>query len=434
MSLPSIGGGKSGLRESAIEYTAQVISPIVNGEVKLKIGEDALNAASLFETVDIAYAEINELKLADYIVTVKSDNGDYVISRLGSWCQPFYDELCGAYNKAVLRSLFIKGDPIITAIGNYRYKDNGGIGSGAAAIHVYENNVTVLPPDLSARRIPLCFVSGMEKADYELTLVLDTGDSYTFAKLGYDTVPFQNAIETQIRFLREKTLTAVRDIDPALTSAQASKLAGLMPRGAAASIGRLAGIAPSFTAALENRIATTRVADSYAAFKELCGPAQIWVGFREVENRELRAGNRKPGGGEGFINAALPDANSDWASGDDKIADDPYSLWMIAPSPNGRFAAVEFAEADSATFVYRTNGDFDAFARQLNNALEAISFRREVIRLDDSELGKPENADYYMGAKRTASLRFVRSLFAGRIIHSSAEAWKNKLAGLWSEK
>jgi hypothetical protein len=80
------------------------------------------------------------------------------------------------------------------------------------------------------------------------------------------------------------------------------------------------------------------------------------------------------------------------------------------------------------------SGDFEAFARQLNRALEAIAWGREVIRLTDDELRKPENADYYMAAKRTAALQFVRANFAGRVIHSSPEAWKKKLTEMWSAK
>jgi hypothetical protein len=94
---------------------------------------------------------------------------------------------------------------------------------------------------------------------------------------------------------------------------------------------------------------------------------------------------------------------------------------------------MEFAEADSATFVYRTGGDFVAFAKQLNWALEAIAFKREVIRLSDEELRKPENGDYYMAAKRTAALQFVRANFVGRAIHSGVDSWKRKLTELWND-
>jgi len=402
---------------------------------------------------------------------------------MGSWAQPFYDALLDAYNKAVLRSLFIKGSPIVTAKGNYRYSEKDMSGSGSASVHVYENNVAALPPDLTARRVPLCFVTAMDKGEYELTLTLDTGEIYTFAKLGYDTEPFAAAVEKQIRALREKSLAAVKEIDPNLTAAQASQLAKLMPEGAAAPLGQIAAIAPSFAEALEEKLSSTRAAEYYTAFKDLCDPAQIYIGFRKNETGAdsggmaggatamlggLTGGGNLPGAMGGMAGGltssenppgalggttampgnltgggnpteamggmaggnASPIGNTEGA-GTEKVSTDPYLLWLIAPSPDGKYAAVEFAQADSATFVYRTDGDFDSFARQLNRALEAICFKREVIRLSDDELKKPENADYFMATKRTASLQFVRANYAGRVIHASLEPWKRTLMEIW---
>jgi hypothetical protein len=286
----------------------------------------------------------------------------------------------------------------------------------------------------------------MDKGDYTLTLTLATGERYTLAKLGYDSAPVEAAIGKQIRALWEKALASAKEIDPALSTEQASRLAKLMPQGAAAPLEQFAGIAPSFAAALESKIAATRAADSYKAFKELYDPARVWVGFRKNEaNKGLEDMDNVLAGGLGGIGgmfgnlaggenplAALA-GNSAGSGSEEAVPAAPnlYLLWMIAPSPNGQYAAVEFAEADSATFVYRTGGDFYAFSRQLNRALEAINFKREVIRLSDEELRKPGNADYYMAAKRTTALQFVRSNFAGRIIHSGVEAWKRKLTGLW---
>ncbi|MCL2514116.1 MAG: hypothetical protein FWF08_09450, partial [Oscillospiraceae bacterium] len=269
--------------DASIEYTAQAVSPLVSGEVKMTISEKALTAAALFDIAEIPFAEMNALIHADYTVTVKADDGDYVFSRMGNWRQPFFDALLGAYNGAVLRSLFIKSDPIITASGNYRFLENGAISKGASSIHVYENSVAALPPDISARRIPLCAVIGMDKGDHELTLKLNTGESYTFAKLGYDTAPFAEAVEKQIRFLRGQAASAVKEIDPTLTAAQVSQIVKLAPQGAAAAFGQLAEIAPSFTSALEEKLSSTRAAESYAVFKELCDPAQIYIGFRKNE-------------------------------------------------------------------------------------------------------------------------------------------------------
>ena len=393
-----------------VEYTAQATSPLVNGEVKIVVGENSFTITALFDAIEIAYAEVNALELVGYDVIVKTDDGNYVLARMGSWGQPFYDALCDAYNRAVLRSLFTKGNPILAATGDYRYAERGAKRAGTAPVQVYENSVVILPPDLSARRVPLCFVSSADKGNYEFTLRLDTDENYTCAKLGHETAPFAEAVEKQIRALREKSLAVVKGLDPSLTAGQAMQLAKLVPQGVAAPIGRLAEIATSFVAALEEKIASTRAADSCKVFQTLCNPAQIYVGFKK--------------------NGIKTEAD-DKTDNRDEAVSDQYLLWLIAPSPDGRYAAVEFAEADTATFVYKTGNDFNNFARQLNRALEAIDFKREAIWLPDEELRKPGNANYYMAAKRTVSLQFVRANFVGRIIHTSLESWRRRLMEMW---
>jgi len=448
MDLSNLKSGSSKQTKSAMEYVAQATSPIVNGEVKLTINDNALTVVALFDVIEVAFAEINTLDLTNYTITVKADSGDYIFSRMGSLCQPFYDTLCDVYNKAVLRSLFIKNStPILTAKGEYRYNENGENKSiQAVPIYIYENNVTALPPNLSARRVPLCFITAVERGNYELTLRLDTGETYTYAKIGYDTNIFAETVEAQLRKLREKSLVAIKEVDPALTTVQASQIAKIMPQGVAVFIGKLAEIAPSFKEALENKIAASRANKSYTILKELCDPAQILVGFRKNENQpdiDNMLSNVMVEGVNNISHVSNSESvtfelsngltDGDIERGETKILSiDPYLLWIIAPSPDGQFATVEFAEADSATFVYRTGGDFALFARQINRALEAIDFKREVIRMSDKELQKPENVNYYMAAKRTVALQFVRSNFVGRIIHSNMENWKQKLTELWN--
>jgi len=442
--LKSDGSPKQ--EQSALEYVAQATSPLINGEVKLTINDNALTVMALFDAIEITFAEINTLDLTNHIVTVKADSGDYTFSHMGNWCQPFYDTLCDTYNKAVLRSLFIKNNPMLTAKGEYRYNENGeNKNTSAVPIHIYENNVTALPPNLSARRVPLCFITAIERGNYELTLRLDTGETYTYAKIGYDTAIFTDIVEKQLRKLREESLIAIKEIDPTLTVVQASQIVKIMPSGVAVPIGKLAEIAPSFRAALENKIATSRANKSYVILKELCDPAQIFVGFRKNENlRETSDPSNATSESTSIMyhsydsenntfetSNTLTDANNE-SKKTKSVPSDPYLIWLIAPSPDGQFATVEFAEADSATFVYHTAGNFTTFARQINRALEAINFKREVIRMTDKELQKPENADYYMAAKRTIALQFVRSNFVGRIIHSNMENWKQKLTQLWS--
>jgi hypothetical protein len=413
--------------------------------------------------VELPFAEMSAITLADYVVTVDigdaetpqgdsgqkdaeqglQPSGGYAFRRMGNGCEPFYAALCEAYNAAVLKALFVEGSPTVTANGNYQYSEGEAARSlrrnDSAFVAVYENCVTILPPNLDARRVPLCFVVGMDKGDYALTLRLDTGESYTISKLGYDSAPCEDAIQKAIRAIRERTLAAIREIDPSLSATEAAQIAKLLPEGAAAPMGTLAKIAPSFVKAVEGKLAEGRAAESYRALKQMSDPGQIYVGLRRKTPEELAAEQQALEAAAQAAAQAAAAANPDAPAAqlDEIKPPDPFLLWLIAESPNGQFAAVEFAEENSATYVYRVKDaqnpqDFAAFVRQLNRALEAVAFKRDAIRLTDQQLRKPENADYYMAATRTAALRFVRSRFVGRAIHSNPAAWKKKVTELWS--
>lgn len=410
-----VGGGAPQDKEAPpfFEYNALVSSSFINGEAKIIVGDDGLKIMALFDAAEIPYADITGLAMEDYCITLRTAGaGDIRLSRMGSWCEPFYSAALDAYNKKVLKALFISGKPALETKGAYICVEDGVVTSGAAPIQVYENCVCILPPDLGARRIPLCFVTGMEKKDYTVRLHLDTGEQFTFEKLGYDTEPFAASVEKQIRAMREKALVAVREFDPTLTAVQAASVAKLMPQGVAVPVGRLTALAPSFVAALETAIADSRAADSYSVFTEICDPAQIHIGFKQDEGRG------EAGGADSSITPMVQD----------------LMLWMIAPSPDGHACAVEFAggeNAAAATFVYSFGGSYENFAQKLNRALEATAFKREIIRLTEEELQQPQNADYRMAVQRTRAIQFVRSGFVGRAIHAGGESWKKQLLALW---
>ena len=438
MDLSALTGGNPSGEEKApgFAYTAQVTSPLDSGEAKVTIGDDGLNITTLFGASELPYADILSLAMPGYDVAAETAQGRYVFSRMGQWCQPFYDALLEAYNKKVLKALFVAGAPVLTAKGTYTGDEFGQTIGGAAPVRVYENCVCVLPPDTGARRIPLCFLTAMDRTAYETTLRIGGDERYTMAKLGYDADPFAAAIEQQMHKQREASLAAVKDMAPALSMREASAVAVMMPMGAAAPLGRIAARAPAFVAAMEQHLAAGRAAETYRAFREMCDPAQIYIGFKK---------NAASAGDAGGVNAAqamaglLPGGAQPETAGEtpaEAAPPAPYLIWMAVPAPNGRVCAVEFAgeEGDAAaTFIYRFEGGFDAFAAKLSRALEAIDFKREIIRLTDDELQQPGHADARMAVQRNAALRFVRACFAGRVIHRSLGSWRSAMAEHFSQ-
>lgn len=416
--------------ENSVEYTAQATAGEITGEVRLSVQADALVITALFDTAEIPYARITALTPQDYGVTVATDQGVYRFVRMGLEGAPFYDTLVAAYNRKVRKALFVSTAPLLTAHGDYRYEEYGVRAHGNAPFEVHDDCVLILPPNDDARRVPLCFVTAMENADYTLTLRLGPDESYTFARLGYDTEPFAAVLEKQLRALRAKALQAVKQIDCSLAPAQASAIAKLMPDGVAAPMGQLTALAPSFGAALEAEIAASRSAQEYTVLKTICDPAQIYVGIKKrfAEGADESAGPAAADERRTVPEETVPEETAPPGAQEKMPAEN--MLWLIVPGANGSTAAVEFAVAEgeaAATFIYRFDQDFAAFARAFNRALEAIAFKREVIRLSAAELLKPGHADAAMAVRRNAALRFVRNSFAGRVIHASPAGWKRNL-------
>ena len=59
-----------------------------------------------------------------------------------------------------------------------------------------------------------------------------------------------------------------------------------------------------------------------------------------------------------------------------------------------------------------------------------INFRREPIYLSDDSLDSPKYTQYRFAVATIPLLRILRSLFIGRVIHSSFDQWKNDVTDL----
>lgn len=379
-----------------MDYVGQLASAVISGEVKLITREDGLTLSALFEAYHIPYADITAIESPNYDIRITTEKNTFLISRLGNIREAFYGELYAAYNRKVRKALFVGGTALFRTHGEFRYKEADISVQGTALIEIYENCVLILPPDDNGRRIPLCFVSRMDRGNFELTLELDTGESYSFIRLGYDTEPFAEGITKCLYTLRENSIKAAKELDGALTPSQLQAIGRMMPEGVSVALGRLNELAPSFVKAVEAKIGESRIVEEYQVFKEICDPLRISVGMKSYL------------AGEAAENI----------------------LWLICPGSKPGVAAVELAlstESSAATFLYQGFDQWENFCRRLNQAMEAINFKREVIRLTEEELSKQEYQDYIMAVKRNISLQFIRRHFGGRVIHSSPERWKQEL-------
>ena len=375
------------------------------GDGKLTLTDDELCCLTLFDQYAIPYTDITSFEIANYQLVVRTEQYVLKALRLGNDLTPFCLQLSEKYNKKVLKAFFIDESPLFETQGGYRYTDGSGSAEGQADIKLYERCLCILPPNDGGRRIPLCFVRALEKGNFSHKLTLDTGETYELMRLGYDTDPFETKLSQCLYTVRQNAVSAALSVDNSLGTMQSAQIAKLMPEGVAAPMGALALISPSFSKAIEEKIGNSRASETYIHFKEICDPKEILVGTKS------------------------------YLAGEDQ----KDVLWIVAPKVkgDGGMAAVEMALSEdlaAATFVYRFQGEWEAFYKRLNHAIEAVNFRREVISLSDEDLNRKENALYKMAVKRTAALQFLRKCYAGRVIHATPESWKRDLNAKFNEK
>ena len=392
---PSPGATGEANGKKQFEYSGTATSEAISGEVKIAVEEEGLTLTAPLDALHIPYADITAFESRDYELRIAAWGETLAISRVGNFLEGLYGDLYNAYNKKVRKALFIRGEKKFAASGEYSYSEDGRTVKGKAVIEVYEDSVAILPPDDGGRRIPLCFLNAFNRTDLEVSLGLNTGETYSFTRLGRDLEPFAVCVETCLRTMRDKSLKAIKELDGTLNPMQQQKIAKLMPEGVAVPMGRLSEISKSFAEAVEKKVSESRSAEEYRIFKKMCDPMKICVGVKSDLGRKT----------DNFI-------------------------WMIAPGKKQGSAAVEFAvseEESAATFLYSSFADWDRFWEKLNQAMEAIDFKRDVIRMTEEELRDNKNSDQAMAVNRNNALKFIRSRFTARAIHSTPESWEKKM-------
>lgn len=429
--------GKSAGSEKRRVFTGLVKCPLFSEQAKLTLEKDALLITAMFDQLPIPYGEITAFALAGYQVDIQTRSGVVSVSCMGQAAQWFYDKLYAVYNNVVLSALLVEGDHNFEAEGAYSAEEKSAARQGQAILRLYEDCLCILPPDEHARRVPLCFLTGMEKDGFSMILTLATGERYILSKLGRELDNLDRLLTDGLRSLRERTLQWHKELAPNLGSMQAAMAAKLMPLGTAATLTKLSAAAPPLAAALEEQIGDSRMAQTYPWLRDLCGGEGLCIGALPPPKKQEEGQPAMPGPAAmpGLptmpTQMATPQQPAEPTTEQPAGAEKPKPiLWAIAPDQERQVAAVELALADdeaAATYLYRVEGEWEAFARLIDRALEAAAFQRELILMPDEELNAPEHLEAAMLVKRTPALLLMRRCFVGRAIHSSSDRWRRDI-------
>jgi hypothetical protein len=127
-----------------------------------------------------------------------------------------------------------------------------------------------------------------------------------------------------------------------------------------------------------------------------------------------------------------------------ELGDGSLFCWFMFPLAGGAAPANSAntvawectSQSGRATYVFRLPKpgqliEIDDVVRRLNQGIVMVNFRREPIYLPDSSLEiQPQFRRYAIAQRNLSVLRDVRSLFLGRAIHTSVDAWQDQLQSL----
>jgi hypothetical protein len=179
---------------------------------------------------------------------------------------------------------------------------------------------------------------------------------------------------------------------------------------------------------------TGNMAVTYPRLKTLGDSEKLALGFAAVAEGDVpysETSTSEDDKASAFSDSARPElsAGSSPVAGSSD-ASSPFIFWAVLPSEDHKYAALELClpeKAAAATYIFRIGGTFEDFLLLFNRAFEACRFRREFLTFTDTELLEKAAGSYKILIDRTPSLQRLRSLSAGRIIHSSPDAWEQKL-------
>lgn len=268
-----------------LEFEGFVECPLFSAEAKISVKPDGLLIATRFDQIPIYYGEIKSFALKDSRGELQIAAGTVAFSRMGQNAQWLYQKLYTAYNKAVEKALLVEGSPGFDAEGDYSAEENGMTRRGHAVVRLYEDCLLLLPPDENARRVPLCFLTGMEKDNFSLTIALSTGERYTLRGLGRELDNLDRLLIDNLQALQEKTMVFHKELAPNLGSMQSAMATKMMPLGTAVDLRNLASTVPPLASALEGKIKESRIALTYPWLHNLCDGVGMTVGAKPAPKK-----------------------------------------------------------------------------------------------------------------------------------------------------
>jgi hypothetical protein len=427
------------------------------GEAKATFDERYLTLTVMFgEPMLFAYTDIVGISDYDYKVDLFLTSKEKLnLWGLGYQYEDFLFQLYKLRNELMLKYLLID-ESLLKGGFEAQYSlinPNGQTNqTGKCEIRLYDTAMVVLPQKSDPIRLPYCYITNVNKQDYALKITNEFLEKIEFTQLGQNFDPLAKALSDSINKMILRTQENIKELIPEATPLALNKIASLMKDGRAAKRKEIDLQSQDFWRRLEKKIDEAGITKEYNFLNSLAAKDQVSVGIKRGLMGDLTGT---------YIWMMFPLLNPGTNRLSNTIAieafntqDNPEDIKQQGDSEKSVFETEEETSQNQdekqkpattgATYFFRTMSrkeysptkdedlirELENFTKNINRAMIDVNFRREPIFLSENQLDSTKYVQYRFAIARMPSLRMLRSLFIGRVIHSSLEQWKSDVASL----
>ncbi len=428
------------------------------GEARAKFDDRYLTLTVMFgDPMLFAYTDIVGISDYDYKVDLFLTSKEKLnLWGLGYQYEDFLFQLYKLRNELMLKYLLID-ESLLKGGFEAQYKQldpNGQTNqTGNCEIRLYDTAIVVLPQKSEPIRLPYCYITNVSKQDYSIRITNESLEKIEFTQLGQNFDPLAKALSDALNKMILRTQENIKELIPEANPLVINKIASLMKDGRAAKRKEIELQSQDFWRRLEKKIDEAGITKEYEFLNSSAAKDQVCVGIKRGLMGDLtgtytwmmfpllNSGTNRLSNTIA-IEAFNTQDNTEENKEQQKSSKDPASEAAEETSQNPD--EEQKPATTGATYFFRTMGrkeyaqtkdedliiGLENFTKNINRAMIDVNFRREPIFLSAEQLDSNKYVQYRFAISRIPSLRMLRSLFIGRVIHSSPEQWKSNVVSL----
>jgi hypothetical protein len=396
-----------------------------SGEARARVDEESLAISpEAGEALFFSLRDILEISEADYKIHLPlSSREGLTLFNVGYQYQDLLRNISQLRNEMLLKDILMNEKLRKSGVqAEFVYFDETGKEKqrGKCEPRLYETGIVLMPEKGELTRIPYSDISEFRGEDYTFTMTSEFGEKLILSKMASQFDPFRKILSDSINQLALRVQSWLKELLPEADPTIIRKAARFMREGRAAKRSDIESLSSELWKRLEMRLEVAGLKEEYGFLKSLSQQEKICIGFKRGLLGDLA---------EDYIWFLIPIYSTNSQEPGNAVA-------MEAASEDGSgkatyfFRIVSRKDYPALKSIQDMHREVDNFIKVINRCMLAINFRREPIYLSDERLADPQYTRYKFAIQKLQALQTLRSLFIGRVIHSSLEQWKQDVADL----